>query len=254
MVVTNIEGSQGLNGVEYANKQPADGYTLLLTTQTQLITQIYGLSEIKFTEEFDPVCRLVHDVTLVTGNSKGKFKDFDELSAFAREHPKDVKIAGLAATGLDGMIIKQFVKASGLQIDLISFGGTGECKSALLGGHVDLSIDDIATAKPLIEDGDLIGMMVLAEERMPGLPDVPCSAEKGIDATIGAWRGLSVKKGTDPEVIKTLEEAIVKAMEDPDWKDFVASGMLDQRPGYADSVEFKNIWNEEYAFFEKMAE
>ena len=254
VVVTNIEGSQGLNGLEYVYKQPADGYTLMLTTQTQLITQIYGLSDIKFTEEFEPVSRLVHDVTLVTANPQGRFQNFEELSAYAKDHPKDVKIAGLAATGLDGMIIKQFVTNSGVDLDLVSFGGTSECKSALLGGHVDLSIDEIATAKPLIDSGDLLGMMVLSEERLPDLPDVPCSAEFDIDATIGAWRGLSVKKGTDPEIIKTLEEAIVKAMEDPAWQEFVATGMLDQRPGYANAEDFGKIWEEEYAFFQAMAE
>ena len=254
VVVTNIEGSQGLNGLEYVYKQPADGYTLMLTTQTQLITQIYGLSEISFTEEFEPVSRLVHDVTLVTANPQGRFQDIDELSAYAKEHPKDVKIAGLAATGLDGMIIKQFVENSGMDLELVSFGSTSECKSALLGGHVDLSIDEIATAKPLIDSGDLIGMMVLSEERLPDLPDVPCSGELGIDATIGAWRGLSVKKGTDPEIIDALEAAIAEAMEDPAWKEFVANGMLDQRPGYANAEEFGKIWEEEYAFFQTMAE
>lgn len=63
-----------------------------------------------------------------------------------------------------------------------------------------------------------------------------------------------MKRGTDPEVIKTLEEAIVKAMEDPAWKEFVETGMLDQRPGYANSEEFGKIWEEEYAFFETMVE
>lgn len=97
--------------------------------------------------------------------------------------------------------------------------------------HVDLSIDDVAAAKPAVEDGELTGIVVLSEERLPAFPTCPVPVEKGIDATIGAWRGLSVRKGTDPEVIKTLEEAIVKAMEDPAWKEFVETGMLDQRPG-----------------------
>ena len=254
VTITNIEGSQGLKGLEYVYKQPNDGYTLFLTTQTQLITQIYGLSSIKFTEQFEPVSRLVHDVTLVTANADGRFKNFEELAAYAKEHPKDVKIAGLAASGLDGMIIRQFVNNSGLELDLVSFGATAECKSALLGGHVDLNIDEIATAKPLIEAGNLIGIMVLAEERLPGLPDVPCSAEYGIKADIGAWRGLSVKKGTDEKIVQKLQESIVKAMEDQRWKDFVASGMLDQRPGFATSAQFAEIWKEEYAFFDEMIE
>jgi tripartite-type tricarboxylate transporter receptor subunit TctC len=255
VVVTNIEGSQGLKGLEYANRQPSDGYTLFLTTQTQLITQIKGLSEIKFTEQFEPVCRLVHDVTLLTANPQGeKFKDFKEMSEYAKAHPKDIKIAGQAATGLDGMIIKQFVDNSGLLIDLVSFGGTAESNTALLGGHVDLAINEMATAKPLIDAGRLAAIAVLAEKRLPKLPDVPCTGELGVDATIGAWRGLSAKRGTDPEIIKKLQDSIVAAMEDPSWKAFVERSMLDQRPGFATADGFQKIWDDEYKFFETMSD
>lgn len=254
VVVTNIEGAQGLNGLAYAYKQPADGYTLFLTTQTQLITQVYKLSDIRFTEEFEPVSRLCHDVTVLGANSTGRFKTFEELSEFAKANPKAVKIAGLAATGLDGMIIKQFVENSGMDLDLVSFGGTSDCLSALLGNHVDLSICEIATAKPLIEAGDMNPMMVLAEQRLEGISDVPCSVELGINATIGAWRGLSIKKGTDPEIIKTLETAIAEAMQQEGWKSFIETNMLNYRNGYADAAGFAKIWEEEYAFFEKMAE
>lgn len=253
VVVTNIEGSQGLNGLDYVYKQPADGYTLMLTTQTQLITQIYGLSEIKFTEEFDPVSRLCHDVTILGASSSGRFKTLEELTEFAKANPKAVKIAGLAATGLDGMIIKQFVENSGMELDLVSFGGTSDCLSALLGNHVDLTICEIATAKSLMDAGDMIGMMVLAENKLDGV-DIPCSVDLGIEATIGAWRGLSIKKGTDPEIIKYLEDAIAKAMESESWQEFLANNMLNYREGYANSEQFRAIWEEEYAFFEQMAE
>ncbi len=254
VVVTNIEGSQGLNGLNYIYKQPSDGYTLFLTTQTQLITQVYGLSEIKFMEEFDPVSRLCHDVTLLGASSGGRFRDLNELTEFARANPKSVKIAGLAATGLDGMIIRQFVENSGMDLDLVSFGGTSDCLSALLGNHVDLTICEVATAKSLMEAGDMIGMMVLSEDRLHDFPDIPCSVELGINATIGAWRGLSVKKGTDPELVAILENGISKAMESEEWKNFVETNMLNYRDGYANAEDFRKIWEEEYSFFEAMAE
>lgn len=254
VVVTNIEGSQGLNGLNYIYKQPNDGYTLFLTTQTQLITQVYGLSEIKFMEEFDPVARLCHDVTLLGASSSGRFKDLSELTEYAKANPKAVKIAGLAATGLDGMIIKQFVENSGMDLDLVSFSGTADCLSALLGNHVDLTICEVATAKSLMEAGDMIGMMVLSEDRLNDFPDIPCSVELGIDATIGAWRGLSIKKGTDPEIVSILENGINEAMKSEGWKNFVETNMLNYRDGYADSEDFRTIWEEEYSFFEAMAE
>lgn len=254
VVVTNIEGSQGLNGLAYAYKQPADGYTLFLTTQTQLITQIYGLSDIKFTEEFVPVSRLCHDVTLLGASATGRFKTWDELAANAKANPKDVKIAGLAATGLDGMIVKQFVTNSGIDLDLVSFGGTSDCLSALLGDFVDLTICEIATAKSLMESGDLLGFMVLSEDRLSDFPEIPSSVELGINATIGAWRGLSAKKGTDPEIIAKLEAAIAEAMKSESWQAFLANNMLNYRGGYADAAGFAQVWADEYAFFEQMAE
>ncbi|GHV36961.1 ABC transporter substrate-binding protein [Synergistales bacterium] len=254
VIVTNIEGSQGLVGTEHAYNQAADGYTIFLTTQTHLITQVYGLSDIIFTKEFEPVCRMLHDVTVVSTNPKGRFKTFEELSAFAKEHPNEVKVAGVAPTGLDGMIVKQFIQNSGVPLDMVAFSNSSECKSALLGNHVDLSVDDIVSTSPLVQAGELIGMMVLAEKRVEQLPEIPCSVELGINATIGAWRGISVRRGTDPAIVDKLEQAIIAAMKDPEWLAFVDRGMMNQRQGFASTGDFAKIWDEEMAFFTKLAD
>jgi tripartite-type tricarboxylate transporter receptor subunit TctC len=85
---------------------------------------------------------LCHDVTVLSTNPTGRFKSWDEIKAFAADHPKEVKVAGTAPNGIDGMTIRQFVKESGVSLDLVSFDNSSEVNSALLGNHVDMSTDD----------------------------------------------------------------------------------------------------------------
>lgn len=250
VVVTNIEGSQGIKGMEYAEKQPADGYTFFLTTQTQLLAQINDLSDVKITEDFEPLARLVHSVVLITGNGNGRFKDINEVIAYAKEHPGDVKLGGIGMTSVDAVALREFCSECGADIEYVSFSGGAELSSALLGGHIDLACSELADSMPLIESGDLTGMVVLAENRLPSAPDIPCTGELGINATMGAWRGLSVKKGTDPQIIEFLNEKIQEAMQTESWAKFVEANGLDQRPGYANNKEFADLWVSEYAALE----
>ncbi len=250
VVVTNIEGSQGIKGMEYTERQPADGYTLFLTTQTQLLAQINDLSDVKITEDFEPLARLVHSVVLITGNGNGRFKDINELIAYAKEHPGDVKLGGIGMTSVDAVAVREFCNESGAGIEYVSFGSGSELSSALMGGHIDLACSELADSIPLMESGDLIGMVVLADERLPSVPDIPCSVELGINATMGAWRGLSVKAGTDSKIIDFLNEKIVEAMKTKSWANFVQSNGLDQRPGYANNTDFAALWESEYTALE----
>jgi len=249
VVVTNMEGGGGIIGMEYVNKQPADGYTFMIHSPTHLLLSIQKLSEVDLIKDFVPVTRLVQDSVLITASSNGRFKTWDEVVAWAEDHPGDVTIGAQAPKGVDAITVRMISAGAGIETKFIPFDGGAEVKSAMLGGHIDLSNDDPINALALVQSGELNALLVGNDKRLPGFPDTPCTVELGIDVTAGPWRGISARKDTPEEAIKGMEVAIAEAMKSAQWQDFAKKAMLDQRPGYANAEEFSKIWEEQYQFY-----
>jgi tripartite-type tricarboxylate transporter receptor subunit TctC len=249
VVVINAEGSGGLKGMEFASKQPADGYTLFCHTPTHILAEIQNLSSISLTKNFIPVARLVQDSVLVTAGVKGRFKTWDEMVEFAKANPGKVTVAGLSPKGIDAVSMKMIAKAAGIELNFVPFGGGAEAKSALLGGHVDLANDDPANSIELVKAGEMNALLVATDQRLAAFPDTPTSYEKGINITVGPWRGLATIKGTPPEIVAKLEEAVKKAYESESFQKWMKDRMLDQRPGWMGSAELQKKWEEDIAFF-----
>ncbi len=251
VVITNIEGSGALKGMEYVNNQPADGYTLLAFSPTHLLASIQNLSEVDIMEDFVPVSRLVCDVLVVTGSPKGRFQTFEEVVSWSKENPGDVKIGGLTPKGIDAIGIRMIGEAAGVDMTFIPFDGGAEVKAAMLGGHIDISNDDPINVLPLVKSGDLKALVVANKDRLPGFPDTPSTFELGLEVEAGTWRALAFKKGTPEEAMKGMEAAIASALITPEWKEFEKKNMLDQKPGYANIEEFSKLIQSEYKYFEK---
>ena len=210
--VVNVEGGSGVNGVEYTYKQPADGYTFMLGTQSLYIQDMLGNTSMNFKTEFECEDVLVHSINAIVASkiSLEKFgvSNWAELQAYIKDHPFEVSVAMLTATGVDGASLAQATE--GLDLLEIPYSSGSDANSALVGGHCDLYVcgwDDIAG---LVESGDIVPILALCEKRMTIAPDLQCSVENGIDSVMGPWRGIFAKKGTPQEAIDTL----LKAMED----------------------------------------
>ena len=83
--VVNVEGGSGVNGVEYTYKQPADGYTFMLGTQSLIMQDLQGATSMNFKDEFIPVVKLVHSINIIAGSKKAMeakgYHNFSELYA-----------------------------------------------------------------------------------------------------------------------------------------------------------------------------
>ncbi|MDI9390778.1 MAG: tripartite tricarboxylate transporter substrate binding protein [Synergistota bacterium] len=251
VVAMNVEGSGGLAGMEFAAKQPADGYTLFCHTPTHILAEIQNLSPISLTKHFVPVARLIQNSVLVVTSAKGRFKTWDEMVEFAKAHPGEVTVGGYSPKGIDAIAMKMIERAAGIELTFVPFGGGGEAKAALLGGHIDLTNDDPENCIELAKAGEIIPLLVAAEKRLPAFPDTPTTLEKGINIVVGPWRGLAVRKDTSPEIITKLEEAIKKAYESEGFQNWLKTTGLDQIPGWMGSAELQKKWEDDIAFFAK---
>lgn len=249
--VQNVEGGGGVNGVEHTYKQPADGYTFMLGTQSLIMHDLQGSFSMDYRDEFVPVAKLVHSVSIIAGSRKAMeekgYKSFSGMLKYLEKHPYGINAGMLTATGADGASLAQTIKD--LPVGELSFEGGSQMNSALVGGHIDLMITGTDEIQGLIESGDIVPLVALCDHRMKIYPELECTGELGIDSFIGTWRGIYAKKGTPQEAIDALIAGIAKVMERQEWIDWAHAGAYDERVGFEIGDDFKNLMDSEYKVF-----
>lgn len=245
VVVNNVEGGGGVQGSEYLQKQPADGYSYQIGTQSLLVVNLQKLMSFDWAAETVPVVKLVHDTNIIVAAKDAPFNNLKELVEYAKANPGTVKAGVLTITGVDALMVAQTFELAGVEIPLVAFNNGAELNAAILGGHISLAVAGPAETKGLIESGDMKGIVAGAENRLSILPDVETTTENGIDSLLGPMRGIFAKKGTPEEAIKAFSEAATKAAASQEFQDFLKNNALDQRPAFAPYDEFQGIWAEQ---------
>lgn len=260
--IVNVEGAGGANGIDFTYKQPADGYTYVLGTQSIIMLDLQKILPMDYQEAFVPVAKLVHSINLIASSAKaqaGKYSNFTEFVEYAKTHPKELTCGMLTATGADAVSLKQTL-AGGLGVDIteiedyikiVNYSSGSELSSAMVGGHINISITGADEIRGLIESGDIVPLVSMSEERMSSFPDVQCTGELGIESFVGTWRALMARTDTPQAAIDALADAVEKAWNDPTYQEFLKNASYLDRPGFADSESTLTLMAEEYVSFEE---
>jgi tripartite-type tricarboxylate transporter receptor subunit TctC len=98
----------------------------------------------------------------------------------------------------------------------VAYRGTGPALNDLVGGQVDYMCDQIVNLVPQIQAGTIKAYAVALPQRSPALPDVPTTKEAGLpEYQVSAWNAIFAPKGTPPDVVKRLSDALLKTLDDP---------------------------------------
>ena len=249
LVITNMPGGGATKGMLYVSQQPADGYEVLAITTSHLIDAVKPKTRSQLLRDFDPIMRIQWDTSAVTISGDSKFKTLADLVAYGKKNPKMLKFAGTSPGGWSEIQTVAFFKGVGVDVTFVPFDSGAEIKAAIMGGHIHGAVEELAETLPLIEAGKLRSLAVIMEKRHPALPNVPCTAELGINYTHGLMRAWGVKKGTPPDRIKYLHDVVKKALDAPLYKKFVQDNHLYARQGYLGPEETRKYWDDEVKFF-----
>jgi len=260
--IVNVEGAGGANGIDFTYKQPADGYTYVLATQSIIMLDLQKILPLDYREEFEPVAKLVHSINLIASSKKaqeGKYTNFEEFIEYAKAHPQELSCGMLTATGADAVSLKQTL-AGGLGVDIneidqyikiVNYSSGAELSSAMVGGHININITGADEIKGLIDSGDIVPLISMSEERMSSLPDLPCTAELGIDSYVGTWRALMCRTDTPQAAVDSLTVAVEKAWNDPAYQSFLEQASYLDRAGFANAADTTALMTAEYATFDE---
>lgn len=259
--IVNVEGAGGANGVTYTQKQPADGYTYMLGTQSLIMLDLQKILPCDYKAEFQPVCKLVHSINIIASSKKaqeGKYSNFSEFLEYAKSHPQELVCGMQTATGADAVSLKQTL-AGGLGVDIneienyikiVNYSSGSELSAAMAGGHVNISITGADEIKGLIESGDIVPLVSMSEQRMSSYPDMQCTGELNIDSFVGTWRALYCRTDTPKEAVEAMAAAVEQAWNHADYQEFLKNASYLDRPGYANAADTQALMDEEYVTFE----
>ncbi|MEO5677919.1 MAG: tripartite tricarboxylate transporter substrate binding protein [Usitatibacter sp.] len=210
LVVANRVGGSGAAALAYAAGRPRDGHTILLVTQSHLLTILQGKSAVKY-DELVGLARATADPQVLMVGKSSPIKNAQDLIAAGKS--KKLK-AGVTHIGsIDHITLVGFARKAGLQAPTaVPFRGGGDIVVNVVSGNLDVGMLNFAEAESQIKAGDVRPVMVLSAKRLKVLPDVPTAKELGIDAEYETVRGFVTLKGTPDDRLKVLEEGLVKSM------------------------------------------
>lgn len=248
-VVVNRPGGGGNIAFTQISQASDKGHTLALSVLSLLTNKIQGISGIGH-EEITPVAQLFTEYTALWVAAGSPIKSAKDLIAELRRNPAAYSICvapGLGAANHVALMLP--LRALGVDVKklrIVVFGGSPEAFAALLGGHVDMVAVSASNGIPHAKAGKMRALAITAPNRLPDLlADVPVWRELGAEVVVGNWRGIIGGKGMSPAQITFWEEAIAKAVEMPEWKEYLV--MASGEPQFMRSGESKKFLDSQQA-------
>lgn len=215
-VIDNKPGAGGRIGAEFASKQPADGYNVLVgaTGQMSIAAAIYPNLNYHPTKSFIALNMIASFPLILVVPANSPVKNVKELVAWAKAHPEK---SNYGTSAPPFTIASELLKLkTGMPGVAIPFKGTNESNLCVVSEQCLFTISDGGPAVPLVKGGKTRALAVTGAERSPELPDVPSMAEAGYpDINTHLWSGFFVPTGTPAPIVAKLTTELGRALADP---------------------------------------
>ena len=217
VVVDNRSGAGGNIGMGVVKRADADGYTIGMgTVGTQAINQfLYEDMPFDPAKDFTPLALVLTTPNVIAVRTDSEMKSMQDLVSKAKasaDRPISYASPGVGSSvHLTGAYLE---KIAGIQMLHVPFRGVAASMPALVGGQVDVLMDNLPSTLAQLKDGSRVrALAVTSAQRSPSLPDVPTVAESGLPAMdVTAWFALYAPAGVPADVSKKLIDAAGKAL------------------------------------------
>src|SRR5262249_19782570 len=201
IIVENRTGANGNIGIETAAKSPADGYTVLVATDSVSSNPHVYKMNIDPLKELVPVTQLSHQPMVLAAHPSLGIVSLTELIALAKQQPGLRYATGSGVGSPQHMVVQWFAQTAGIQLEQVPYRGGAPAINDLLAGHVKLGSLGSTPLIPHYKAGTLRLLAQSMAARSPSLPDVPTYQEAGIKGLVlDQWLGVFVPFGTPPAV------------------------------------------------------
>jgi tripartite-type tricarboxylate transporter receptor subunit TctC len=252
-IVENKPGAAGNIAHAFVAKAPADGLTLLVTSNAMVINHAID-PKVQFhaINGFAPIALISSSPVSLVGRPGLPFKTLPELLAYAKANPDKLSYGSCGNGGPHHIAAELLKKSAGVQILHIPYKGCSVAVADVLGGQVDLASVSANNVISHIRSGRLIPYAVTTAKRSPLMPNVPTVQEAGIrDYDLDGWYGLLAPAGTPKEIVMKLNTAINQLLQQPEFKEAMAKNFMDIHGGSPE--HFAGVLKSDLARFSAIA-
>lgn len=217
IIIENVGGASGTIGTGRVVRADPDGYTLGIGGVNHYVVNasVYPLNYDPL-KDFEPISMLSNGPMLIMSRNSIPAKNLAELIAWLRANPDNVTFGtgGLASPPhISGLSLQG---VTGNKFQFVPFRGSAPAMQQVLGGQLDIIIDQASSALSIAKSGGVRAYAVTAKQRLASAPDIPTVDEAGLPGFhVSIWQAVWAPKGTPKEAIAKLNAAIAGALADP---------------------------------------
>jgi len=218
VIIENKPGAGATIGSEMVAKAPADGYTLLLASQTNAISaSLYPRLAFAPIDDFVGISLLGREPGVLVVHPDMPVKNVAELVAYAKQKPGEVNYGSSGNGSGQHLFTAMFESMSGIKLTHVPYRGSGQATTDLLAGTVPMAIPGTQAMLKHIKAGKLRPLATTGRTRSPQLPDVPTLAESGLAGySAYVWMGLLAPKGTPQAIVDLLHRELKASLAAPE--------------------------------------
>jgi len=226
-VIENRTGAGGVIGTLEVAKSPADGYTLLMMSNTQTANEsLVPMAQRKYElmKDLAPIAPVNFSDLVIVVHPSVQAKTLAEFIALAKAQPGKLNYASSGQGTPYHMAGELFKTMAGIDLVHVPYRNSGEARSGVIGGQVQMMIDAVPAMAPNISEKQVRALATTGARRSDVLPDIPTVTEAGVsgyEATI--WLGLMAPAGTPKPIIDKLAAATNAFVKRPEivklWKE-----------------------------------
>jgi len=217
IVVDDRPGADGALSALYVHHQPADGYTLLMATNSPLSADPFLHADMSYDpiRDFVPITRVGSFTLMLVVNPNLPIHSVKEMVAYAKANPGRLTFATGNTAGI--VALETIKHRAGISMLHVPYKTTPPALEDIMAGRVSMMLADFTTAMPHVKAGTLRALALSRIKRSTLYPELPTMDEAGITGfDMDTWAGLVAPAGTPPQVVTKLNGALRPIIDSPD--------------------------------------
>ncbi|CAM3862279.1 Bug family tripartite tricarboxylate transporter substrate binding protein [Bordetella tumulicola] len=219
VIVNNRAGAGGIIGTGYVAKAPADGYTLLVGTQGQVLQPLlYKNLDFDSNKDFLTVATFASVPNVLAVSLNTPANTMSEFVEHAKSNPGSINMGSAGVGSINHLVGEVFQDRAKVKLTHIPYKGAAPATADLLSGEVNALFVNLPNVMSYVSAGKIRLLGVASEQRAPSIPDVPTFAEGGVkNAVLDSWYGVMVSAKTPEPVVKKIQDAVLAMTQEPDF-------------------------------------